>query len=313
MDPTRVVLPRGMPPHDARGLACVAVVFDFRYHALSLVAVFVALLVGLLLGVAIGDEGLVSNAERSLRSDLRADVRDANRRADDLRDQVAESQRYARESYGPLVADRLVQQRVALLFLGEGSNAIADDVREALAGTGAIVVGVGVVREPLDVEGLAERATGTRYTGLTAGDAELAEGLGERAGSQLVTGGQLIGRLRPALFRTVNGKLDEITSVVIVRRAPELKGEEQATRAAFEDGLVRGLRDAGARVVGAEDADADPSQIGWFEDRDISSVDAVDRVEGRAGLVLTLAGAEGSYGIKDSADALLPDVVSGTP
>lgn len=287
--------------------------FDFRYHALSLVAVFVALLVGLLLGVAIGDEGLVSNAERSLRSDLRADVRDANRRADDLRDQVAESQRYARESYGPLVADRLVQQRVALLFLGEGSNAIADDVREALAGTSASVVGVGVVREPLDVESLAGRATGTRYTGLTAGDAALAEGLGERVGTQLVTGGRLIGRLRPALFRTVNGKLDGITSVVIVRRAPDLKGDEQTTRAAFEDGLMRGLRDAGARVVGAEPSDADPSQIGWFEDHDISSVDAVDRVEGRTGLVLTLAGAEGSYGIKDSADALLPDVVSGTP
>jgi hypothetical protein len=288
-------------------------VFDFRYHALSLVAVFVALLVGLLLGVAIGDEGLVSNAERSLRSNLRADVRDANRRADDLRSQVAASQRYARESYAPLVADRLTDQRVALLFLGEGSDEIADDVREALTGTGGRLVGVGVVREPLDVDGLAERATGTRYSGLSVGDADLAAGLGERVGTQLVTGGQLVGRLRPALFRTLNGKIDEITSVVLVRRAPDLEDEEQRTRVAFEDGLVRGLREAGARVVGAEEADADPSQVRWFADRDVSSADAVDRVEGRAGLVLTLAGAEGAFGIKDSADALLPDVVSGTP
>ena len=81
--------------------------FDFRYHALSLVAVFVALLIGLLLGVAIGDEGLVSSAERQLRSNLRSDVADANRRADDLRAQASESQRFANEAYPPLVADRL--------------------------------------------------------------------------------------------------------------------------------------------------------------------------------------------------------------
>ena len=44
---------------------------DFRYHALSLVAVFVALMIGLLLGVAIGDRGLVSSADRNLRDSLR--------------------------------------------------------------------------------------------------------------------------------------------------------------------------------------------------------------------------------------------------
>ena len=59
--------------------------FDFRYHALSLVAVFLALVVGLLLGVAIGDQGLVSSAERDIRNSLRADVRDARAEADRLR------------------------------------------------------------------------------------------------------------------------------------------------------------------------------------------------------------------------------------
>ena len=47
--------------------------FDFRYHALSLAAVFIALVVGLLLGVAIGDKELVSGARQELRDSLRAD------------------------------------------------------------------------------------------------------------------------------------------------------------------------------------------------------------------------------------------------
>ena len=41
--------------------------FDFRYHALSLVAVFLALAIGILLGATIGNS-LVSDADKGLRS-----------------------------------------------------------------------------------------------------------------------------------------------------------------------------------------------------------------------------------------------------
>ncbi|MDX6684158.1 MAG: Copper transport outer membrane protein MctB, partial [Baekduia sp.] len=53
---------------------------DFRYHALSLVAVFLALAIGIVLGVTIGNS-LLTDAERSLRGDLRANVTDAHAEA----------------------------------------------------------------------------------------------------------------------------------------------------------------------------------------------------------------------------------------
>ncbi len=168
---------------------------------------------------------------------------------------------------------------------------------------------MGVLREPLDVTALASRAGGTRYSALTPADTDLANALGVRAGVQMIGGGKLIGNLRSALFKTLNGEIGNVTSVVLVRRSPDLEDEAAALRDAFEDGLVRGIRETSARLVGAESADAKPSQIPWFEKRDLSSVDAVDRIEGRAGLVLALSGAEGTFGIKDSAEALLPDVV----
>ena len=287
--------------------------FDFRYHALSLVAVFVALLIGLLLGVAIGDQGLVSSAERDLRSSLRSDVNAANDRADELRDELGERRRFEEEVYPPLVANRLVGQRVAIIFLGDGSDALVRDVRAALTDTGGQVVASAELREPLDVAAIAERSEGTRYEALALGNEDLAEALGVRLGVQLVSGGRLFGELRPVVFQTVNGELGNVNAVVLVRRPAELEGPQAATRDAFERGMVRGLRESGARVVGAEREDADPSQIGWYEDRDLTSVDAVDRVEGRAALVLALAGAEGTFGVKDSAGSLLPEVVGARP
>ena len=40
---------------------------------------------------------------------------------------------------------------------------------------------------------------------------------------------------------------------------------------------------------------------------------SVSRVSAPAALVFVLAGAEGDYGVKDTADALLPNVAGGTP
>jgi hypothetical protein len=59
-------------------------------------------------------------------------------------------------------------------------------------------------------------------------------------------------------------------------------------------------------VVGAETTETKPSQVSWYRDHKISSVDDIDQLPGRAALVFSLAGAEGAYGTKSSADALLP-------
>ncbi|MFM9126629.1 MAG: copper transporter, partial [Solirubrobacterales bacterium] len=108
--------------------------FDPRYHAASLVAVLVALVLGLLLGVAIGDSGLVSSAERKVRDSLRQDVRDAQQKSDSLEAQLQAQQRYATASYPLLVDGRLDGLDVGLVFLGDPSEAITEDVRSALQG-----------------------------------------------------------------------------------------------------------------------------------------------------------------------------------
>ena len=44
----------------------------------------------------------------------------------------------------------------------------------------------------------------------------------------------------------------------------------------------------------------------WYADRGLSSVDDVDLVGGRVALALALAGADGSFGVKKTAQDLLP-------
>jgi hypothetical protein len=287
-------------------------VFDARYHALSLAAVLVALVLGLLLGVAIGDAGLVSSAERKIRADLRSDVSAANARARELQGSLEQKERFEREVYPLLVTGQLEGSRVGLVFLGRTSDTIVREVRQALTDTGGRLSTVVTVREPVDLSRLAAAAQGSRYEAL-ADDSDLVEPFGERMGFQLVRGGRLLRRVDRALFSTEAGGLHRLDATVVYRDGPSLEGRQDASRDALEDGLARGMREAGARTAGVETRTTDPSQVPWYGDRDLSTVDNVDDTAGHAALVFVLAGAEGDYGVKDTADALLPKVAGGAP
>jgi hypothetical protein len=210
------------------------------------------------------------------------------------------------------VTGQLEGQDVGLLFLGKTSDARVGDVRDALRETGGRLRTVVTVREPVDVDGLSQTAEGTRYQRL-AQDGDLLEPLGRRLGVQMVQGGRLLGRVARPLFSTRAGRLRKLDAVIVVRAPASLEGEAADRRDALEDGLIKGLREAGAHAAGVEARDTDPSQIPWYQDRDLSTVDNVDDTAGRAALVFVLAGAEGDYGVKDTADALLPNVAGGAP
>jgi len=290
-------------------------VLDFRYHALSIVAVLVAITVGVLLGVAIGDKNLVSSAEKGLRASLQKDIQNRQKDIEALKDEVKARDSFAEAAYPLLVAGRLQDlgiTRVGLIFLGNSNERTTRLVRDALEGTGATLGIVATVREPLDLAELADRAEGTRYA-LMDTDPTLVNPFGRRMGEQLIFGGRLLRRERPALFRVASGTLTPpMDAVVVVRDRPDgMSKEEVAIVEDFETGFMKGLTDSDANIVGAQLTDTDPSQVDWYRKHGASSVDNLDELAGRAALVFALAGANGSFGSGSEATALLPPLVGG--
>ena len=283
--------------------------FDFRYHAFSLVAVFLALTIGLLLGVAIGDEGLVSSAEHDLRSSLRTDVEQAHDQSDALRTQLHEHERFEQEAYPIMVGGRLQGMRVGLVAFGELNDGLVKQVRSALSPTGAHLVSVMVIREQPNLKELAEKA-GSTYAGVIEQQPVVIERLGRRIGGQIAGGGKLIDQTRRTLFSSSSGEFSDLQAVVLFHASDKPKEKNAAlVQSQFEQGLILGLRRHGMPTLGVEQTTTDPSQVSWYEEHELGSVDNLDQVSGWLALVLALAGAEGSYGIKSSADALLPRAV----
>ena len=86
---------------------------------------------------------------------------------------------------------------------------------------------------------------------------------------------------------------------------------QRATAGQLEAALLGGIDgDARRRRSGSRPPSTEPSSISFFQANDLSSVDDVDLTAGKLALVFALLGAEGSFGVKGSADRLLPDLLS---
>jgi hypothetical protein len=281
--------------------------FDFRYHALSLVSVFLALVIGLLLGVAIGDQGLVSSAERNIRDSLRSDVRKANARSAELGRELRSRAAFEEALYPLLVEGRLVGRRIGLVGLGDLPDSTIKEVRKALEGSGARLSGVAVISEPPPEQAAAGVAGA--HTPPTASDYRR---LGRDLGVALVRGGRQAQEFRRSVLTSFSGKLDGLDGVVVFHAPRNQQGDDATKTKGFEDGLLEGFAaDGRSQVAGVEESGTNPSQVDWFRGHRLPSVDSIDHLPGKAALVFVLLGANGAYGEKDSAQALLPTAGAG--
>ncbi len=283
--------------------------YSARYHATSLIAVFIALAVGILIGAEFGGDAL-TNTRRDLEHSLVGNLQDARSRADDLNADLNRSEEFAERVYPVLTRERLEGRRYAILALGGLPSPVTEEVEEALVPTGGRLVGVGVVREPVDVNGLAEDLSKTRFSELRTDSDSLTE-LGTGLGRQLVRGGSLPGVVRGHLFSRASGNFGGLDGVIVVRDQPEDMGTIQREKTnQLEAALMSGVTGTRRPAVGVETSSDDSSSISFFQSNGLASVDDVDLTAGKLATVFSLLGADGSFGVKGSADQLLPDLLT---
>jgi hypothetical protein len=284
--------------------------FDYRYHALSLAAVLLALAVGVLIGVAIGDSNLVSSARDGIVQNLRSEVGESQHKADRLVSKVSEEEALANGLYPIAVHGLLGGHEVGLVFLGSSSDQVDELVRDAITQAGGNLQAVVTVREPLDATGVGAQAAGTLYAALRY-EPSLTRRFAVRMGKELVKGGPLLEQVHTRLFSSgPDGELGKLDGLVLVRSDPKsLTGESAKSTSELESGLVAGIAAERVPAVGVELTSTEPSQVPWYKSEDLSSVDDLDTLAGRAALAFALAGNHGAYGVKPTADSLLPHVV----
>ncbi len=283
--------------------------YSARYHATSLIAVFLALAIGILVGAEFGGDAL-TDTRKDLEGSLVNNLQDARSRSDELNAQLGQANEFAERVYPALTRDELDGKRIAIVALGGLPGEDLDAAEEALGPTGARLVGVGVVREPVDLTGLSGDLAKTRFADIRSNPDSLSA-LGAGVGRQLVLGGTLPGVVQGHLFSRSSGSFGALDGVIVVRNQPQDMGPLQRGNAGtLESGLLQGMTATRTPVVGIETSTTEPSSVSFFQGNDLASVDNVEQAAGQLALVFSLLGAKGSFGVKGSADQLLPDLLT---
>lgn len=316
---------------------------DFRYHIVSLVAVFLALGVGIVLGSGPLDEQ-IQGALQTQTDDLRSQQRELRSQVTDLQHQVAVGEQFAEEIIDPLTANQLTDRSVVIFTLPGADNDLVDETTKVLERAGATVNGtVGITDVYVDptkakapLEDLVLRlvppgvefpdgATPIERVGTVlaratvASDRQDTQEVDQRA-AEVLAGLQELGAVE------VTGEPGRRSDLaVVVAPAPvKEEGDADAVKAADDAllGLVAAL-DAGSRgavVTGPRESADNGGFVNLVRRSDdkakgVSTVDLADSAIGQIGLTLALVeqtrGAAGDYGGGDGVDSVIPNI-SGT-
>lgn len=316
---------------------------DFRYHVVSIVAVFLALGIGIVFGTTVIDRALLENLDRNVTR-LTADKRELEAERRELTERIADA-----EAWGEAVAPTLVRgvlsgERVVVVAAPGVDKGLRDGVAEQLGDAGATVVGRIRLSDALD-----DPARGTELddlvvrelpagltlpgTGATAAQramAELAYVIGLGADDTRLPGEppsattRVLAGLRERGFLGIDGgAVSPARNVVVIL---PVEPEPSPSPSASPDGsrpvgveLVASLASLPRRPAVVVVAPTGGSVAGTpleavraddlLKDA-VSTVDDADTVYGRAALVLALRearrGGVGHYGDGVGAEAPVP-------
>jgi hypothetical protein len=303
-------------------------VISFRYHIVSIVAVFLALA----LGIVVGTTAL----NGPITKDLRNQVNDAKKQRDNLaaqnkalQGQVEDASQFAATYGSQLVAGSLKDKDVLEIVLPGATPEMADGVAEQVTAAGGRISGkVTITKAYLDPSrgaGIVSLATGSAHPiGWTAPETSNPDVLGGSLLAYVLLGKgqktdltQVLGGFAALHMVTVDGQDVTPAKTVVVLGHGAIPERDYSGTA--ELSLVSALSDpqSGGHVVVAGDKQSadDSGLVELVRDSKTvrataSTVDNADTAFGQVSAVLALSGVTnglvGHYGTADGADALFP-------
>ncbi|MFF5259434.1 copper transporter [Actinomadura viridis] len=309
---------------------------DFRYHLVSIVAIFLALALGIILGSTTLSQSVTKGLQRQTSSLAKSN--------DELRRTQArlEAQREGDENFartmGPqIVADRLKGQSVVFVETPGASNDSIEQLSELAKSAGATVTGrVTMQKKFLDDN---QMATVDELAGqLKPGEMAFPSGAGtyEKAGAVLAsaivtedpastgredaTSAAILSGFRQAGYVTTSGKPGQHATLAVMVAPSSLyayEGGDADSKALLA--LAAALDGAGRGTVlgGPSTAAQEGGLIAALRDSDagksVSSQDTVDTASGQVVTILALqnelSGKAGRYGTGSGVNGYLPSPV----
>lgn len=282
---------------------------DLRQHIITLVSVFLALAVGIVLGGSfINGASVERKVSRLLEKEfdkLRTENRQQQVSISDLTDQLRHQRDFDRLISPGLVAGKLADHGVAIIQTGTYGEA-TDSIRRILVQSGAEVRSVTVLNV-LSEDFTSQADMSVRSITGGVGSPDSSKRALEILANSIVSGQnpKAIGVFSSNGLITSTGDYTRRTPFIVLIGG--CKDKESGLSRIVDSVLIDKLKAANATtIVGAEPVDVGTSYIPTYRASGISTVDNVDEPIGQFALVYALGGEAGDFGVKKTAEGLIP-------
>jgi hypothetical protein len=305
-------------------------VINFRYHVVSLAAVFIALAIGLVVGTA-AFNGPAADALADQVDGLRNDNNQLHDEVNHLTEEAEQEEKFATEALPGLIGNRLAGKRILLVTTTDADKDYIDGVADALETVaGAKITGRLSIQkkfvEPANNEELLDvvaEVTPPGVTGLPTNSNGVETAAALLAATLMdhdppvdpLDRRKVLTAYKEQAYLLLSPDIAEPAEAVVVLAGPPYTEKDSdklndALKTFVEQFdktspiVVAGASTAGAgNLVGAVRGDSALS-------KPVSTVDNAGSPQGRAALLLALAdqlaGKAGHYGVADGASAMLP-------
>lgn len=286
-------------------------IIDLRYHIASLVSVFLALGLGILVGgIMLKSDTVVVDRQKQITDKLEIQQEQLRQKNETLTGLLSSMQKNfkTQEDFGKAVLPLLIKDRLngyQIAIVETNSYSFSGDLSEVLQMAGAKVLSVTTITDSFDQTANIQM-------------------LKERLGWKDITSDQLYARMAREIARGIvindnRSILESLLEAGVVKVSGEygkrlsgvlMIGGNQEPKMVKTEVLDFPMIDyfllSKIPVCGVEETGISCSYMKEYQKKRISTVDNIDTVPGQVALILAISGKSGHYGIKPTAQKLIP-------
>ncbi len=287
---------------------------NIKHLIVTVISVFLALSMGILIGIQLESHDLIFKQQESIIEKMEIKFDELNRTREELQNEIKKLDEinsinvmYINNIFPDYIKGKLNGLNVAIIETTDDYSYV--DLRKAIKDAGANISSIISITNKVIDSNEDDKNALLEYYSTKNKNIEESQNASSLIVSSIIDAMVLGKSFEEIQYLTENaylqtfGSFEHNIDYVIIAGGSKQKTEKINI---IDLPLIRELKNYSVPVVGAEDSNVVNSYIEYYKKEKISTVDNIDNVIGQTSIILIIEGREGNYGIKKSAESLMP-------
>ncbi len=285
---------------------------NIKFYVISIAAIFAALGIGIFVGFLLDAQDLIIEQRQDIvseieeRFDYLSEENKELREALELANKEKEDYRYFIDStYREIIKDKLAGFKVAIIETN--NDYVYSSVGQLLEAAGANVVNLTTIMDNFTNEELLLNV----YQELdipTDNIDNIVKDAVEKLTQAIIKGeaNELVLKLDEKGFINLVGLINEPVDFIIVAGGSVVEPQNMIN--VIDNTIINVSKNNSVSIIGIEKLETNYSYMESYKNLGITTVDNVDTTIGKVSLILAMEGRPGHYGMKKTAESLIPNI-----